>query len=351
MGGSRSSLGFPGVAWKEGTLRRWLIPVGLVFLVVVLLFVRWLFNFETPDKIQLLLGQTDITASCQNRSLKSKDAASILYKATSVETHQPFYGIDFVPTEDLTVVSSLGAQVIGQVFPHDGNPEAWLNNLDQAKKYNIKVIAWLYPQGWEWNGKSWTIDNQARLFIETVVNHPSLFAVYALEEPYWSGCWGCGYSTYEQQLLYSQIKKIANVPIFSAVDSMSFWTKNGEQTAFADGICDYCATWYYPFQKNEYKRVELIKQLRSDLKVARQRAPNSKIVWFMQSFAQNASGLRMPNSDEMVDLACLVYESGFDGAMWYVWKFNSLYDDYLSNHTELFDTVRKVYTDQVIPKQ
>lgn len=154
----------------------------------------------------------------------------------------------------------------------------------------------------------------------------------------------------EQQLLYDAIKAIADVPIFSTVDSMAFWTAQGEETAFADGICDYCGTWYYPFRTDGYRRDEFVAQLHADLAVARERASNSKIVWGMQAFAQDSLGFRMPTSVEMYDLAGEVYAAGVDGAMWYVWWFESLYSDFLSNHPELYDTVMQVYEDHVLPR-
>jgi hypothetical protein len=259
--------------------------------------------------------------------------------------------MDMVRTEHLANVADLDIEVVGQVFRHNGTPESWLDQLDEAEKRGLEVIAWLWPQGWEWDGATWQFDSQARSFVETVAGHPATFAVYALHEPYWQGCWGCGYTTHEQQLLYDAIKAIADVPIFSAVDSMAFWTAQGEETAFADGICDYCETWYYPFLEDEYHWDEFLTHLHEDLAVARERAPNSKIVWAMQAFAQDPPGFRMPTSAEMDDMAREVYAAGVDGALWYPWTFNTLYDDFLFNHPELYGTVRDVYQDHVLPRR
>jgi hypothetical protein len=263
----------------------------------------------------------------------------------------PFYGIEFVPTEDLKTVRALGVEVVGQTFAHDGRPADWLDQLDQAEKYQIKIIAWLWPQGWTWEGEKWVIDGQAQSFLQTVAGHKALFAVYALNEPYWQNCPGCGFSTSQQQALYAEIKAIKDVPIFSAVDSMNYWTKKSKATAFADGICDYCATWYYPFSSDGYERKELKKRLEADLKTARKYAPNSKIVWYLQAFVPASSDYRMPTAEEMEDLASIVYGAGVDGAMWYVWTFNPLYSDYLSLHQELHSTVKEIHETTVLPLQ
>ena len=261
---------------------------------------------------------------------------------------EPYYGMHFVDSSDLSTVKDLGTEVVLMALRHDGTPEEWLGYLNAAWAAEIRVIAWLWPEGWSWDGTAWHIDEQAELFVQTVSAHPGLLAVYALHEPYWNGCWGCGYTTTEQQALYATIKAIADVPIHSAVDSMSAWTSYAEKyhmdTAFADGICDYCETWYHPFlEGGAYERSELVAQLEADLAVAEARAPNSRIVWSMQCFAQDEY-YRMPDDEEMRDLASIVYARDVDGALWYPWNRGSdLYSDSLVNHPELYPVVLEIY--------
>jgi hypothetical protein len=264
---------------------------------------------------------------------------------------EPFYGMEYAYLDDLSTVRGLGIEVIMTDVPHDAPAASWLAFLDAAQVQGLRVILWLWPQGWTWNGTAWQFDAQARLFLQTVANHPALLAVYALHEPYWNGCDGCGYSTATQQALYSAIKAIAKVRIYSELGSIADWTAQGPSTAFADGVCDYCAIWYYPFkQGGVYERDKVIAQLTADLAVARERAPKSKIVWGMQSFAQGAPyRLRMPSAAEMEDLASIVYSNDLAGGWWYPWKFNSLYNDFLFNHQELYPVVRNIYTKYVQP--
>jgi len=263
----------------------------------------------------------------------------------------PLYGMEFVPADDLDVIQGMGIDVVLAVFPHDGLVQDWVAYLDQAYALEIKVIGRLWPEGWQWDGSNWQIDSQTRIFIQTLANHPATLAVYALEEPYWRGCWGCGYTTDQLQLLYKRIREIARIPIYSEVDSMSFWTEQGENTAFADGICDYCASWYYPFLADgSYQREELISNLTADLAVARSRAPNSKFIWLMQGFAQERT-FRLPAAEEMYDLAAIVYDLHVDGALWYCWNFGSLYSDFLSKHPELEPVIREIHRNIVIPKE
>jgi len=263
---------------------------------------------------------------------------------------EPFYGMEYVPQGDLGKVAALGVEVVLSTFPRDETPDSWLGYLDEADAHDIKVVARMWPEGWNWDGHTWQIDARVRSFIQTIARHPATLAVYTLEEPYWQGCWGCGYTTREQQALYDAVKAIADVPIFSEVDSMSFWTAQGEETAFAEGICDYCAAWYYPFRTDgTYQREELITRLQADLSVARERAPNAQFVWLMQAFAQDESSLRMPSADELCDLAALVYSMDIDGALWYPWQFGSLYSDTLGEHPELYPVIREIYENHVLP--
>jgi len=255
-----------------------------------------------------------------------------------------FYGMQYVPIDELELVSELGVQVVLMNLNHDGPVENWLAYLDEAQRQEIQVVAWLWPEGWHWDGVGWQIDAQAELFVQTVAGHPALLAVYSLHEPYWNGCLGCGYTTVEQQSLYDAIKAMADVPIYSGVDSMAFWTEYGEATAFADGVCDYCATWYHPFREGGiYERDRVISQLEADLVVAEERAPNSKIIWIMQAFAQGSPyNPRMPTADEMRDLASIICSSRVDGAFWYTWTFSDGYSDFLSNHPELYSVVKEI---------
>ena len=270
----------------------------------------------------------------------------------TADTVEPFYGMQYVPIDELGMVSGLGVEVVLMAFEHDGPPENWLAYLDEAQVQGMQVIAWLWPPGWDWDGAEWQIDDQAELFVRTVAGYPALFAVYSLHEPYWMECEGCGYTTAEQQALYSAIKAIADVPIYSEINGIAFWAERGEETTFADGICDYGATGYSPFKVGGiYEREELIAHLEADLAVAREWAPNTKVVWIMQSFEQpyEPYNFRMPAADEMRDLASVVYSSDIDGAFWYMWYWdNDLYSDFLSNHPELYPVVREIYESYVL---
>lgn len=267
----------------------------------------------------------------------------------------PFYGMEFVPIDELPLMQQMGINMVLQAFDYEGTPEEWRAYLDAAHRYDIRVVAQLWPEGWRFDTKAqtWQIDERARFFLNAIKDHPALFAIYALHEPYWNGCDGCGYTTAQQQALYRDLKAIAAVPIYSEVDSMAFWTAQGEATAFADGICDYCQTLYYPFKlMGIYERDQLATQIAADMEVARARAPNSRIIWTMQGFAQGAPYfLRMPSADEMHDMATIVYAHDVAGAWWYPWKFSDLYSDTLGLRTDLHPMIRTIFDTVVVPRR
>jgi hypothetical protein len=258
--------------------------------------------------------------------------------------------MQFVPIEDLSTARDLGIEVILANFHHDGTPTDWLTYLDAAHALDLQVIPWLWPEGWSWDGATWRIDEQATLYLQTVAGHPALLAIYLLHEPYWRGCTGCGYTTAEQQALYRAVKSIADVPTYSEIGGIAYWTAYSPETVFADGVCDYCSTWHYPFKDGGiYERDQVRAILEADLATAKRRAPNSKIVWTMQAIEYRPDHLRMPTADEMRDLAALVYARKPSGAWWYLWTFEGHYDDVLANHRELHPVVRDIYRDIVLP--
>jgi hypothetical protein len=311
-------------------------------------------NKKIHWRLPLMLAETILIFGALLVLIFPRQQARLIEEAqpTARNPEQPFYGMHFVYPEELATVRKLGVDVVLRNFRHDGSPEEWLAYLDAAQAQEIRVVAWLWPEGWELQGDTWEIDAQAELFLRTMAAHPALLAVYALHEPYWQGCFGCGYTTVEQQALYRQIKEVVDVPVWSAVDSMAFWTERSDETAFAPGVCDYCETWYYPFREDgSYEREVVIAQLHDDLALVRALAPEVKVVWSMQAFAQGAPEyLRMPTEAEMRDLAALVYGAGVDGALWYPWNFNSLYDDTLSQHAELHQVIRDIFEEHVLLK-
>jgi hypothetical protein len=327
----------------------------------------YLRHWKIGSKAGLLLFVVIITcAACGQSSTRSiatslPDPMEVVVTRVSeppAEPRLPFYGMEFVPLEDLDTVQSLGIDMLLAEFPASDGPAEWLAYLDAAHARQLRVIPWYWPEGWRLDEATgtWIFDDHARLFLETVADHPATFAVYGMHEPYWNLCQTCGYTTAELQQLYRQIKAIADVPIYSEMESFVLYSRGAESspaTVFADGVCDYCNVNFYPFREGGiYQREQLMQALVEELELAQELAPQSRIIWTMAAFAYPQDNLRLPNAEEMVDLATLVYGAGYVGAFWYTWDFDeSSYPDFLSRHPELFSSVREIYDTVVFPLQ
>ena len=259
----------------------------------------------------------------------------------------PFYGTQYVLIDELPFIRQLGFTVVLNDFSYEASPTEWIAYLNAAQAQNLKVIAWLWPEGWQLNRltQKWTIDAQAELFLKSVANHPALLAVYGLHEPYWMECEGCGYTTAQMQALYQAIKKIAPVPIYSEINGIAFWAEQGPATTIANGICDYCQTAFYPFLTDgSYQHDELLQHLNREIAALQRHAPQSQLIWTMPAMSHVEDQLRMPTSSEMFDYARLVYaREEIWGAWWYMWRWDDeLYPDYLAKHPQLFWTVCEI---------
>lgn len=269
----------------------------------------------------------------------------------------PFYGMQFVPKDDLSIVKELGVEVVLQDFSRNDSAEEWLSYLDAAEAVDIKIVAWFWSPGWTYDRENatWIIDDEAKTFINTIKDHPALFAIYSIHEPYWNDCFGCGYTTSELQQLYSAIKAIADVPIFADMDELVFWDDHSEETIFADGICDYCGLWYYPAKSDgSFDREKFIERIEGDIALMKEKAPNSEFVWAMQGFATGEPfNLRVPTSEEMKEIATITYSyKELFGAWWYPWVFDTEeYQDFLSLRPDLHPTLKTVYEDIVLPSK
>jgi hypothetical protein len=268
----------------------------------------------------------------------------------------PFYGTQYVPIGQLPAVQRLGFDVVLNDFSYEAGPEEWLAYLDAARRADLKVIAWLWPEGWRLDRRtnSWTIDARAQQFLRAVAGHPALFAVYGLHEPYWNECDRCGYSTAQQQALYRAIKAIAPVPVYSEINGFAFWADRGPATTIAPGVCDYCQTAFYPFrQDGSYARDELLAHMEREIAALSRLAPESKLIWTMQSMSHRGDRLRMPTPEEMLDYASIVYaRPEIVGAWWYMWDWdNDLYPEHLSIRPDLHPTLRTIADTIVAPRK
>lgn len=254
-----------------------------------------------------------------------------------------FFGVQYPDPEDYDTITALGADTILIDFGIGSEPERWTAQLDEAEAAGLNVVAWLWPEGWQIDEDTdqWVFDDRAVTFLETVEGHPALFAVYGTHEAYWNGCYDCGQTTAQLQDLYRRIKEYADVPVYSSFGEFHFWAEMGSETAFADGVCDYCDSWHYPVKaEGVYDLDGYRTKLELELSVFRELAPNSKFVWVLQGFGSERWGKELPSADQLREIAAIAAEADIDGVWWYPWDFDSSeYESVLGDAPELQEVI------------
>ena len=249
------------------------------------------------------------------------------------------YGVQYPPEEEYGRLSGMGVDTILIDFPIDAEPARWLEQLDTANDAGLSVVAWLWEPGWSFDEDdgAWDLDPQAVSFLETVEGHPALFAVYGTHEAYWNGCFDCGYTTAQLQDLYSTIKSIADVPIYSSFGEFNHWAEMGPETTFADGICDYCDSWYYPVREGGKFNIETYRRtLETELARVRELAPNSRFIWVLQGFGSEEHDKELPAKHQLREMVAIAADAEVDGVWFYPWNFDSSeYESVLGDSPEL----------------
>lgn len=233
--------------------------------------------------------------------------------------------------ERLEYLRSLGVDVVVQDFSSElvdsGREQDWLIFLDEARRLNIKVVAWLWPSH-HWEGGRFNF-YQARKFLEVVEDHPALLAYYGLHEPLPK------FNDDQLRYFYRQIKDFApQVPIYHDMSDIAWFEGRlayGNHR-FGDGICDICAIWHYPFKwaggQPAFEREQVLEMVAANVELVRARDPDARL-WFLgqaYEFTGMGYGLRMPTADEMRELGrILLQDPRIDGFLWYPYE-HGLYD-------------------------
>jgi len=330
------------------------------------------------------------------------------FKGLSEKSCLEFYGVEFVedledPEKGLDVVSRLGLNLVLECFYDWEGVEGWNVKLESFRRRNIRVIAWLIDtsgsencfDGWFWSGDHWEIKEVGYDFlvwaeeISGNVNHRyynTLFAVFGLEEPYWTTTPGGPFTTAQLQELYRKIKSVApHVKIYSELSDMDAFDRDGwrggafgaieeykrfdeDDLDFADGVADYAGIWFYPFIK-EYEGESptsyvsgascaspedclnrVVDVIIRNKRLVEERAPNTKLVFVLQAFGGGI--YRMPSPSEMRKLARTVVSLNcVSGVLWYFWDNpcpSCEYTDWLSRESGEYWSVIREFSFELI---
>lgn len=268
----------------------------------------------------------------------TRDSVNVATSSPTVTTVRP-YGVTYVypkiewseadrPAirERLEYLQELGVNTIVQAFSSDligtDREKDWLILLDEAERYNMKVVVRLWPPI-EWDGE--TFDFHAiQSFLSVVQDHQALLAYAGLHEPLER------FNSDQLREFYVGVKKQApqlaiahymgDMALFEEDLRLRFPGRN-----FKVGICDICIVWYYPFRYTDEQPVfeeDIVREtIQNNRRLIDERAPDTQL-WFLgQAYAlhKHKRHLRMPTPEEMERLYRVVQSQQVDGFLWYPW--------------------------------
>lgn len=215
-----------------------------------------------------------------------------------------WYSIARVPVADIAAVREVcGGHVIDLFFRPYHDAAHIRAQLDIAHEHGYQATVNIYDTNnasrrpWEWNGSEWVFPQFTIDVLRDIANHPALFAIYALHEGFEI------YTANQQRALYTQLKEIINVPIWSDVNGLAIWENRGHD--LTDGICDYCGTFHHRFRgdwTSEQCIEETLGWIDADLDTQQRLMPNSVIVFQIQTFSYYGYSypLRLPTVAELM---------------------------------------------------
>lgn len=139
-----------------------------------------------------------------------------------------------------TIRTELGAQVVEMlVRPSTADAEI-LASLDAAQELGLLVLLHIHDRGQPtevpWSPSIGVTPRGAEI-LRLIEDHPAVWAIYAFEEPF--DYTSAGHVTPDQQReLYTAIKAIADVPVYSDLSTISRAEREG--LTLSDGMCDIC---------------------------------------------------------------------------------------------------------------
>lgn len=143
----------------------------------------------------------------------------------------------------LTMRNELDATVVEFLVKPSHSDSAILAGLDDARAQGLQVLLHIYDRStscdvpWDLANGEWTISSRGIEILNLVENHPAVWAVYTLEEP-WDPSSGCYADADTQRAMYTFLRQYTDLPLYT--DEGSLWRAVQEGHDIGDGMCDYC---------------------------------------------------------------------------------------------------------------
>jgi len=290
-----------------------------------------------------------LLAGCAPASLSSAlgNAQGAAVPPGQVET-----GAHWADIADFPTLQRLSYQfVITMVSP--SHPEEWAMTFDAAAAASLKLIVGVYPPPYSLQGEEWTISDAGKRFLRYAASRAALVkGIYVYNEPYWVNPFTkandpCGAVSAERlRRLRSAIRLVwSEAQVFHDIGQPAAWAPGGfllrehpcigDKYADPSGVADLVGLWFYPIELARDRRTEALAVLKREIAYVRARMHAEPILAGQAFGCRTCDLTRMPTARELRKWNCATRALGPQAVSWYPWRQEG-YDDYLSNHPELW---------------
>ncbi len=297
-----------------------------------------------------LIGQTGGIRLFFLAILVTLAAASL--SAGEIET-----GTHWADPPDFPTLAKLGYSfVVTTLDPHER--EFWEATFDAAEAAGLKLSVGLFQEPYHLDDGQWSITEEGEDFLRFAASRASIVkSVFVYNEPYWIDPFTeqqdpCGALTAEElRGLRDAIREVwPQALVHHDIGTPSKWAPGGslasqypclgEKYADQTGVADLVGIWYYPFaEEGDFRETSLV-GLREEVAFVREKM-NAEPLVSGQAFRCSDCGeaSRVPSAEELLDWHCSLRLLEPHAITWYPWR-QARYEDYLSNHPELWPLTR-----------
>jgi hypothetical protein len=264
------------------------------------------------------------------------------------QTALKYYGVDDIETSQYSFLrdSLRGNFALVEISTDSAT---WRNTLQQAEKYNLKLVIW--PQGhgqrytpWSFNFLKWLQDptqgwdiseglNDLKLAEQYITSGgKSFLAVVMSHEPFYSNQGEQVFNSSQLKSLYTTIKNVApHVKTYIYMNDMAYYDRTDPARQMSDGIMDICGTYKHSFGTMN-TQASTLQEIDDDYALIQRKGLHMQLFFALQTFGYATPDYRMPLASEMQDLTTRILEKReLDGAFWYPWnRVSTSYTSWLS---------------------
>jgi hypothetical protein len=264
-------------------------------------------------------------------------------------------GTHWAASSDFPTLQRLGYKFVITTVPATDRRQ-WGETFDAAEQARLQLIVGIWPPPYSLRDGVWTITSEGRAFLNYAASRAGLVkGIFVYNEPYWVNPFTgendyCGaLSATELRELRTTIRRVwSDAKVFHDLGRPSTWAPGGpmprdfacvgDKYANAEGVADFVGIWYYPFDIGTYRKSYALGELRREIGYVRSKMQAQPII-AAQAFRCLRCGeaTRFPTQQELKDWNCATRSLGPYGISWYPWRQAS-YDDYLSNHPEMWSS-------------